>query len=198
MQSSTSCHCVFCEFCLVQFSSPCSHCPSDPHSLSYFHFEVFVTCSSTSSSVCFHPPCLLPCNQLPDWTLPHIPTHAPSIKGGCPDLEVDGEEAVRVCGSNAVTADPVSSPQAPVQAVSYREPQHLGPGQPRVRRSFTHGQGRPGAPGIREPLCEEMRRAPHLLSAQRGALCFFPSLHWELAHLSPAVTCEKTHLSKVQ
>ena len=58
--------------------------------------------------------------------------------------------------------------------------------------------GRPGAPGIREPWCEGMQKAPQLLSAQRGALCFFLSLHWELAHLSPAVTYERTQLSKVQ
>ncbi|XP_060982458.1 uncharacterized protein LOC133044772 isoform X2 [Dama dama] len=130
--------------------------------------QVFVTCSSTSTSICLHPPCILPCIQLPDWTPPHIPTHASSIRGGCPDLEVDGEEAVRERGMNAVTADTISSPQAPLWAVSYREPQHLGPGQPWVRRSFTHGQGRPGAPGTREPCCEEMRRVLQLLSAQRG------------------------------
>ncbi|XP_060982460.1 uncharacterized protein LOC133044772 isoform X4 [Dama dama] len=62
--------------------------------------QVFVTCSSTSTSICLHPPCILPCIQLPDWTPPHIPTHASSIRGGCPDLEVDGEEAVRERGKN--------------------------------------------------------------------------------------------------
>ena len=43
-----------------------------------------------------------------------------------------------------------------------------------------------------------MQKAPQLSTAWRGALCFFPSLQWELAHLSPAVTFVMTHLSKVQ